>query len=177
MLMVAALAVAQEHGGPKPGPGGLEVRSQRGGAVSSAKESAEVQDATRRAAHVLSLAQRTADTLTSNAKDEADSIISAAHTRAKAILDKAQSKADDLLADAEQKHSETMGTINQQRVSDLPTVTNSCGAERENYRTRLTAYLDSWLEELAPPVASASRSALEAASQASKLRAGLPRPT
>jgi biotin carboxyl carrier protein/vacuolar-type H+-ATPase subunit H len=145
---------------PKPGPGGLEVRSQHGGAVSSARESAEVQDATRRAAHVLSLAQRTADTLTSNAKDEADSIISAAHTRAKAILDKAQSKADDLQADAEQKHSETTGTINQQRVVLEGRLEQLRSFERE-YRTRLTAYLDSWLEELAPPVASASRSALE----------------
>jgi cell division septum initiation protein DivIVA len=146
-----------EHLQPQPE---WAPESQHGGAVSSATESAEVQDATRRAAHVLSVAQQTADRLTSNAKDEADSIISAAHTRAKAILDKAQSKADDLQADAEQKHSETTGTINQQRVVLEGRLEQLRSFERE-YRTRLTAYLDSWLEELAPPVASASRSALE----------------
>jgi cell division septum initiation protein DivIVA len=146
-----------EHLQPQPE---WAPESQHGRAVSSATESAEVQDATRRAAHVLSVAQQTADRLTSNAKDEARSIVSAANTRAKAILDEAQSKADHLQADAEQKHSETMGTIYQQRVVLEGRLEQLRSLERE-YRSKLTAYLESRLEELAPPVASASRSALE----------------
>jgi pyruvate/2-oxoglutarate dehydrogenase complex dihydrolipoamide acyltransferase (E2) component len=146
-----------EHLQPQPE---WAPESQHGGAVSSATESDEVQHATRRAAHVLSVAQQTADRLTSNAKDEARSIVSAANTRAKAILDEAQSKADHLQADAEQKHSETMGTIDQQRVVLEGRLEQLRSLERE-YRSKLTAYLESRLEELAPPVASASRSALE----------------
>lgn len=139
-----------------PERGGLAVTSQPRGAVSSAPASAEVEDATARATHILSRAQQTADRLTSNAKDEADNILSAAQARALAVLNKAE--ADQ--TEAERQHAKIMATINQQRIVLEGRLEQLRTFERD-YRTRLKSFLELKLEELGPPVASTSPSALE----------------
>src|SRR6478609_9167936 len=113
------------------------------------------------AAKVLGLAQEMADRLTGEAKAEADGMLGEARTRAETMLNDARTRAEtldrqsrekaaSLERDAARKHTEILGSISQEKTVLEKKIDELRTFERD-YRTRLTTYLQSQLQQLNEP--------------------------
>ncbi|PZS37427.1 MAG: cell division initiation protein [Pseudonocardiales bacterium] len=107
---------------------------------------------------MLSSAHTTSEQLLSKARAKAEDMVTEARTRAETMLTDARSKAETLEQqsrdkaaalerDAARKHTETIAALSQEQGILEKTIDELRTFERD-YRTRLTAYLDSQLREL-----------------------------
>lgn len=117
-----------------------QVRAQGGGAGGG--------DGEQQALRVLMMAQRTADDHVSDARREAEKLLTDARTKADELTREARSKAEALERDARTRHQEAMGGLEAKRAALAKHLEELKQFERE-YRTRLKAYLESQLRDLA----------------------------
>ncbi|GAA1826207.1 hypothetical protein GCM10009682_52350 [Luedemannella flava] len=117
-----------------------QVRAQGGGAAGG--------DGEQQALRVLMMAQRTADDHVSDARREAEKLLTDARTKADELTREARSKAEALERDARTRHQEAMGGLESKRAALAKHLEELKQFERE-YRTRLKAYLESQLRDLA----------------------------
>jgi len=118
-----------------------QAHSQGGGAPGNGRESDQ------QAARVLMMAQRTADDHMVDARREADSVLTEARTRATDLTSEARASADTVERDARQRHQEAMGGLDAKRTAALRHIEDLEQFERQ-YRTRLSAYIESQLRDL-----------------------------
>jgi DivIVA domain-containing protein len=116
-----------------------QVRAQGGGGAG---------DGEQQALRVLMMAQRTADDHVSDARREAEKLLTDARTKADELTRDARSKAEALERDARTRHQEAMGGLEAKRTALSKHLEELKQFERE-YRTRLKAYLESQLRDLA----------------------------
>ena len=105
-------------------------------------------DGEQQALRVLMMAQRTADDHVSDARREAEKLLTDARTKADELTRDARSKAEALERDARTRHQEAMGGLDAKRSALQKHIDELKQFERE-YRTRLKAYLESQLRDLA----------------------------
>ncbi|GAA1743642.1 DivIVA domain-containing protein [Luedemannella helvata] len=105
-------------------------------------------DGEQQALRVLMMAQRTADDHVSDARREAEKLLTDARTKADELTREARSKAEALERDARTRHQEAMGGLEAKRTALAKHLEELKQFERE-YRTRLKAYLESQLRDLA----------------------------
>jgi DivIVA domain-containing protein len=103
-------------------------------------------DGEQQAVRVLMMAQRTADDHVGDARREAEGLLSDARSRAAQLTGDARAEADALERDARQRHQEAMGGLDAKRTAALRHIEELQQFERQ-YRTRLTAYLESQLRD------------------------------
>jgi DivIVA domain-containing protein len=96
---------------------------------------------------VLAMAERTADNHLGEAHREAHDLLSRARSTARQITGDALAKADALEQDARQRLHETMGALDAKRTAAQHQIDELTAFERE-YRTRLSAHLESQLRDL-----------------------------
>jgi DivIVA domain-containing protein len=105
-------------------------------------------DGEQQALRVLMMAQRTADEHVSEARREADKLLTDARAKSDEMTREARAKAEALERDARQRHQEVMGSLEAKRAALQKHIDQLKQFERE-YRTRLKAYLESQLRDLA----------------------------
>jgi DivIVA domain-containing protein len=105
-------------------------------------------DGEQQALRVLMMAQRTADEHVSDARREADKLLTEARQKSEEMTREARAKAEALERDARQRHQEVMGSLDAKRTALQKHIDELKQFERE-YRTRLKAYLESQLRDLA----------------------------
>jgi DivIVA domain-containing protein len=98
------------------------------------------------ALRVLMMAQRTADDHVADARREADGLLSEARSKAEEVTRQARAKADALERDARQRHQEAMDGLDAKRTAVQRHIEELMYFARD-YRTRLTAYLESQLRD------------------------------
>ncbi|GAA4443872.1 DivIVA domain-containing protein [Phytohabitans houttuyneae] len=97
-------------------------------------------------ARVLMMAQRTADDHLGDARREADGLLADARSRAADLTGEARAAADEVERDARQRHQEAMGGLDAKRTATLRHIEELQQFERQ-YRSRLTAYIESQLRD------------------------------
>jgi len=105
-------------------------------------------DGEQQALRVLMMAQRTADDHVNDARREADKLLSEARAKAEEVTREARAKAEALERDARQRHQEAISGLDAKRTALQQHIETLKQFERE-YRTRLKAYLESQLRDLA----------------------------
>jgi DivIVA domain-containing protein len=105
-------------------------------------------DGEQQALRVLMMAQRTADEHVNDARREADKLLTEARQKSEEMTREARAKAEALERDARQRHQEVMGSLDAKRTALQKHIDELKQFERE-YRTRLKAYLESQLRDLA----------------------------
>jgi DivIVA domain-containing protein len=100
------------------------------------------------ALRVLTVAQRTAEDHVGDARREADKLLSDARTTAEDVSRTARATADALEREARQRYQEAMAGLDDKRTAAQTRIEELRELER-GYRTRLTAYLEGLLRNLA----------------------------
>ncbi|MGH3776301.1 MAG: DivIVA-like cell division protein Wag31 [Pseudonocardiaceae bacterium] len=115
-----------------------EAKAEAAGMLSKARAKSE---------QLLSEARTKADGMVNEARTRADTVLHDAQTRAETLDRESREKAVSLERDAARKHTEILGGLSQEKSTLEEKIDELRTFERE-YRTRLTAYLDSQLRAL-----------------------------
>ncbi|MGH3839112.1 MAG: DivIVA domain-containing protein, partial [Pseudonocardiaceae bacterium] len=115
-----------------------EAKAEADGMLSKARAKSE---------QLLCEARAKADGLVNEARTRADTMLNDARTTAETLDRQSREKAASLERDAAHKHTEILGALSQEKSTLEKKIDELRTFERE-YRTRLTAYLDSQLREL-----------------------------
>lgn len=126
----------------------LEQLRAQGPASAAVVAAAAADGGEQQALRVLMMAQRTADDHVADARREADKLLADARAKADEVTREARAKADALERDARQRHQEAMGGLDAKRAALQKHIEELKNFERE-YRTRLKAFLESQLRDLA----------------------------
>ncbi|MGH3989927.1 MAG: DivIVA-like cell division protein Wag31, partial [Pseudonocardiaceae bacterium] len=118
-----------------------EAKAEADGMVSKARAKSE---------QLLTEARSKADGMVNEARTRADTMLTDARTTAETLDRQSREKAVSLERDAARKHAEILGAISQEKNTLERKIDELRTFERE-YRTRLTAYLDSQLRALDGP--------------------------
>lgn len=141
-----------------------DARAESEATLTSARASADemVSGAREKSQSMLGQARDRAEAMVVDARSKAEKLLTDAKDRAQSTVAAAQDKANRLAADAEKQHTEILGAINAQRGLIEGRIEQLRTFERE-YRSRLKAYFEAQLEDLAADESAAPAPNVDAA--------------